>query len=650
MTEASFPAPAASDGATSVAQARVLFFEQGADPAGWLAPHISRSWRRSRPMDGGGAFDAAPMPLVRLQERREQAMRLLDCAMPELDSLAEHAVGNGCVVILSDADGLILNEIGSPEFLPKAERFALMPGVDWSEHSRGTNAIGTALAEREALMVLGGEHYLAQNGALGCAAAPILTGRGEVAGVLDISGETMRVNQHALGLVRMAAQQVAHRLMLAGAQGHLLRFHRRPALLGTAREGLVVVEDGRIVAANQAALAMLGNTWEGLLDRHVEPLLGRGWSRLEHHRGLITLPDGQQIAATVERAPQPGRSGLAGTARPVAPVREVDVAADADTDDVLAPLLRQAVRVLDDGLPVLLSGETGSGKDVFARRLHAAGRRSKGPFVAINCAALPEQLIEAELFGYAEGAFTGARKRGTPGRIREAHGGILFLDEIGDMPLLLQSRLLRVLEERSVSALGGGPAVAVDFDLVCASHRDLAAMVVAGTFRNDLLYRVDGYRVALPALRERADRRALITQLFGELGGRAKRLVLTPAALDRLCAHAWPGNVRELCSVLRTLTALAEAGDRIGVEQLPGRIGAGGLPRPPGASASASTPVSTPVSDLAAQPLAPLADMARDAFDRTLAQCGGQVAEAAALLGVHRSTVYRHLAARRGGG
>lgn len=623
MTEVALPS-------TALERARVLFFEQGGDPADWLAPHISRSWRRSRPMDSDGP-DTAPLPLVRLQERREQAMRLLDCALPELDSLAEHAVGNGCVVILSDASGLILNEIGSPDFLPKAERFALMPGVEWSEHCRGTNAIGTALAEREALMVLGGEHYLAQNGGLGCAAAPILTGRGEVAGVLDISGEAMRVNQHALGLVRMAAQQVEHRLMLAGAQGHLLRFHRRPALLGTAREGLVVVEDGRIVAANPAALVMLGNTWEGLLDRHVEPLLGRGWSRLEHQRGLITLPDGQQIAATVERAERPGRSGLAGSARPAAPAH----ADSPEPADVLAPLLRQAVRVLNEGLPVLLSGETGSGKDVFARRLHAAGRRSQGPFVAINCAALPEHLIEAELFGYDEGAFTGARKRGTPGRIREAHGGILFLDEIGDMPLVLQSRLLRVLEERCVVPLGGGQPVAVDFDLVSASHRDLAAMVVAGSFRNDLLYRVDGYRVALPALRERADRRALIKQLFGELGGRAKQLTLEPAALDRLAADAWPGNVRELCSVLRSLTALADTGDSIGVDRLPVRIGASVLPKPPMVASA---------SNASAQPLA---DMAREAFDQTLEACDGNVAEAAARLGVHRSTVYRHLGRKR---
>jgi transcriptional regulator of acetoin/glycerol metabolism len=188
-----------------VEQARELFFSQGRDPDAWVAPHISRSWRRSRPVDRHTA-DPAPLPMSALRERREQALRLLECAQAELDGLAEHAIGSRCVVILTDASGLILDEIGSPEFLPKAERIALTPGVEWSELSRGTNAIGTALAEREALMVLGGEHYLPQNGALGCAAAPIFTGRGDIAGVFDISGEAVRVNQHALGLVRMAAQ------------------------------------------------------------------------------------------------------------------------------------------------------------------------------------------------------------------------------------------------------------------------------------------------------------------------------------------------------------------------------------------------------------------------------------------------------------
>jgi transcriptional regulator of acetoin/glycerol metabolism len=625
--------------ALELAKAQFLVDGQGAQPL--IAPHISRSWRRCFEVEVV-PLNPVPLALSPLRERREQSMRLLECAQPELDGLTEHALGNGCVVVLCDAQGLILDEIGSPDFLPKAHRVALAPGVEWSEASRGTNAIGTALIERQALMVLGGEHYLAQNAALGCAAAPIFNGRGEIAGLLDISGEAIHVDSHALGLVRMAAQQIEHRMMLTEANGHLLRFHGKPSLLGTSREGLILINDGRIVAANRAALALLGQAWDGLLDQSAEALLGQRWTRLESQSGLLTLPGGQQIAAIVERSVVKGgrfrsaeRSAMAPAAAPL-PVGEPTA-----SPDPTLPLLRQAVRVMNEGLAVLVTGETGSGKEVFARRLHQASRRAKSPFVAVNCAALPDTLIEAELFGYDDGAFTGARRRGMPGRIREAQGGVLFLDEIGDMALALQTRLLRVLEERVVSPLGGGQGVAVDFALICATHRDLDKMVAEGGFRSDLLYRVNGFVVGLPALRDRADRGALIEQLLAQLGGTARRLRLDAAALALLIDYRWPGNVRELVSVLRAVVALAEEGDVVGVDSLPAPIrrsgfaaqaGQGPQPKPPSAA------------DSTAQPLAA---MARSAIDRALLESAGDIGAAARALGVHRSTIYRHLAAQR---
>ena len=613
----------------AVAQARELFFGQGRDPAPWIAPHISRSWQRSRPVDHH-AIDPEPMALALLSERREQAVRLLSCAQPELDGLAEHAVGNGCVVILSDASGLILEEIGSADFLPKAQRIALQPGVEWSEHNRGTNAIGTALAEREALMVLGGEHYLAQNGGLGCAAAPIFTGRGDLAGALDISGETVRVNTHALGLVRMAAQQVEHRMMLAEAGGHVLRFHSRPALIGTAREGLMVIEGGRIVAANRVALDLFGRSWKDLLDLDAETFLGANWPRMEHRRGLLTLPGGRQIATVMER------SGTPGSARPSARHAASPACSDVEVDDV-QPLLHKAVRVLNEGVSVLVNGETGSGKEVFSRRLHAASRRAAGPFVAVDCASLPETLIESELFGYEQGAFTGAKRKGMAGRIREAHGGVLFLDEIAEIPLALQTRLLRVLEERVVTPLGGGQGVAVDFDLICATHGHLPSLVEAGRFRADLMYRVAGFTVALPPLRQRDDRRTLISRLFLEAGGAAKHLRLEADALEALAAWRWPGNVRELRSTLRSIVALADAGDSVTAASLPAHL-AGDQP---------SSPPGQP-QPLAMPQVEPLQTITRHAIDEALKASDHDVAKAARRLGIHRSTIYRHIARQRG--
>jgi transcriptional regulator of acetoin/glycerol metabolism len=306
-----------------------------------------------------------------------------------------------------------------------------------------------------------------------------------------------------------------------------------------------------------------------------------------------------------------------------------------EADDI-QPLLHKAVRVLNEGVSVLVNGETGSGKEVFSRRLHAASRRSAGPFVAVDCASLPETLIESELFGYEEGAFTGAKRKGMAGRIREAHGGVLFLDEIAEIPLPLQTRLLRVLEERVVTPLGGGQGVAVDFDLVCATHGHLPALVEAGRFRADLMYRVAGFTVALPPLHQRGDRHALISRLFLEAGGAAKHLRLESDALEALAAYRWPGNVRELRSTLRAVVALADAGDSVTATMLPAHL-VGAWTSPP----DDATPHALPHTE-------PLMNITRHAIDEALKACDHDVAKAARRLDVHRSTIYRHLARQRG--
>jgi len=611
---------------SELARARQQLLEGALAPDERLAPHIRRSWSRCV----GVAADvppAEPLPRGALSARRDAAELLLRCAQPELDALAEHVVGGGCVVILSDASGLILEEIGCPGFLPKARRIALEPGVDWSETRRGTNAIGTALVERAPVMVLGAEHLLPENASIGCAAAPILSARGDLAGVLDISGESVQIDIHALGLVRMAAAQVEHRMLLqhhrAGHDEELVHFHWRAGFLGTPREGLLSVADGRIVGLNRAAAELMPGGWSTWLDQPVEALFGQRWATLRDRPGLLTR-HGQPTWAVAVDAPR----RTAWRAPPAAPRVAAEAATLAPPPDALAALLARARRVFDAGLSVLISGETGSGKDVFARRLHEGSRRAAKPMVAVNCAAIPETLIEAELFGYEEGAFTGARRGGSSGRIREAHGGVLFLDEIGDMPLSLQARLLRVLETRRVRPLGSGRDQEVDFALVCATHRDLAALAREGGFRDDLLYRLRGYEVHLPPLRERDDRRTLIAMLLRELGAEAQGISLSASALDRLDRHPWPGNVRELAATLRAAVALAEPGAEIQADELPL---AARDERPPPPSSS---------SDAAA---APLSTLTHQAVRRALDEAKGNVAAAARALGIHRSTLYRYI-------
>ncbi len=235
-------------------------------------------------------------------------------------------------------------------------------------------------------------------------------------------------------------------------------------------------------------------------------------------------------------------------------------------DPNLAAQFDTARRVIARRTPVLLCGETGSGKEVFARALHDASPHAAGAFVAINCASLPETLIESELFGYRAGAFTGAQRTGRRGKILQADGGTLFLDEIADMPLELQARLLRVLDERRVTPLGTEETHAVDFQLVSASHHNLPTLVREGRFREDLYYRLAGIEVQLPALRDRSDRRAVIRDVLACEGG--TDAILSPEAERLLMAHAWPGNIRQLGHVLRTAAALSN-GQPITREHLP---------------------------------------------------------------------------------
>ncbi|VFT49889.1 transcriptional regulator [Pseudomonas aeruginosa] len=279
-------------------------------------------------------------------------------------------------------------------------------------------------------------------------------------------------------------------------------------------------------------------------------------------------------------------------------------------------------------MPLLLNGETGSGKEAFAKAVHLAGPRAEQAFVALNCAAIPETLIESELFGYRGGSFTGARKEGMRGKLQQADGGTLFLDEIGDMPLALQTRLLRVLEERRVVPLGGEPED-VDVRLISATHRDLAGLVADGRFREDLYYRLNGMVVSLPPLRERSDREELLDYLLAE-EARGQRIQLDGEVRQGLLAYRWPGNVRQMRTVLRTLVALCEDG-RVGLRDLPADIRQALAALPPAAAAPA-----------------PAASNSLDDAERAalLAALDGQrwhVSRVAEQLGISRNTLYRKL-------
>jgi transcriptional regulator of acetoin/glycerol metabolism len=629
--------------ALALRQARLHLLEHGHCPSGAIDERLTRSWQRSvaaglLPM--GRFNDAGPGTCAELRQQLASQHELLAHSRPVMEFLFEQVRHSQSIVILADDSGTLMHTLGDTHFLGKAERVALSQGVSWHEQHRGTNAIGTALAEISGIEIHGAEHFLERNSFLTCAAAPILSSTGTLMGVLDISGDHRGGHPHTLGLVSAAARMIENRLIAASCSRQLrLHLHPQAEGLGSVAEGLLVLSDeGWIVGANRAALAMLrltaaslGSTpLASLLDLQLDELRLRQRRRPEQisqvhlHDGTLLHVQLQTPRGTASDPVAAGFSSAGSAAQ--------DALACLDTGDLRwRSAAAKTRRILDKPIPLLIQGESGVGKEFFARAAHDSGPRRAAPFVAINCAAIPESLIEAELFGYAPGAFTGARREGSLGRLREAQGGTLFLDEIGDMPLGMQTRLLRVLQERSVTPLGGRP-VAVDFALICATHSKLREEAERGRFRSDLYYRINGLTVQLPALRERTDFRALTQRLLTSLNAQ-RDIALEADLLERLSGHPWPGNLRQFASVLRTASAmLGPDEERIGWRHLADDM------------VEELSVQARPVPAPQTQPQN-LQELSRSAIRLALENGGGNVSQAARSLGISRQTLYRKMQA-----
>lgn len=576
---------------------------------------LRQSWERCQAFSYSLSQEPQDLSQGALRQLLEQQHNLLHHSAAAVHELAVQVRPHHSLVLLCDAQGTVLQQAGDPHFLQRAERVALRAGVSWAEHHRGTNAIGTALFTGQAIRIHGQQHFLPGNRILSCHGAPIRNPYGHIVGVLDISGPADLEHRYALDMARLYARQISRQMLksLCSPQHRLLHLHTDPSLLEGPLSGRLLLEGDTIVAADELAASLLGQDWQKLPGMELDDALELA---RQHQRSaaLHVRPSPTTRPATLARAP-----------------RSQDRLLSDDQQDALEP----ALRAMNMGLSILLSGESGSGKEVLARELHRRHRAQPGPFVAVNCAALPESLIEAELFGYEAGAFTGARRQGYAGKLRQANGGILFLDEIGDMPLTLQSRLLRVLQEREVQALGSEQTHALDFRLISASHQPLEELVRQGRFRADLFFRLQDYICRVPALRERTDLGEHILSELARLSEHHSTPRLHQDALLHLQNYDWPGNYRQLRSVLLQIL----------VQDRPGRIWrAADLPALPQLNPQQTAPAPAH----AAAPIAiPTASNQRErenaALRAALAQHNGNISQAARALGLHRSTVHRRL-------
>ena len=617
----------------TVTQGKTHLHGPGSDPS------IARSWLRClEDYHLDPALSIAPTVLEhgRVLESRERLQQVLHIAGNEMTSLHQQLSGAGHAVLLTDARGVILNCVTAPAERQIFERAGLWLGADWSEACEGTNGIGTCLVERQSLTIHQDEHFRGRHTGLTCSASPVFDPHGELLAVLDVSSARRDVSRqsqfHTMALVNLSAKMIESCYFLRCFDNQwLLRFHLQAESVGLFSEGLLAFDgEGRICAVNQSALNLLGHIRGGLLGKPVEAffdcsldeLLGRASINAAASWPLRTR-DGRKLFAVLR--------GEARRSLPI-PMEPAPKAAPAPRlsgicldDATLQADFRKALRVYERDVPLLINGETGSGKEAFAKAVHHASQRAEKAFVALNCAAIPESLIESELFGYRGGSFTGARKEGMRGKLQQADGGTLFLDEIGDMPLALQTRLLRVLEDRQVVPIGGEPE-AVNVRIISATHRNLLDRVQDGSFREDLYYRLNGLEVALPALRDRSDKSQLLDFLLAEEAHGESVLIDGPAR-EALLGFAWPGNVRQLRNVLRTLAALCEGG-RIGLEDLPAMIRSA---RPAMAQA-----VEEPSEH-------PLEDAERLALLSALELTRWHMTHTAQQLGVSRNTLYRKL-------
>nr|EGQ9117549.1 sigma-54-dependent Fis family transcriptional regulator [Vibrio parahaemolyticus] len=540
-----------------------------------------------------------------LQDRRHQLNFLLETvtqfALPLFNQLFAHSDSR---LILTDADGVIIGSWGQPKFREKLTEIALSSGACWQEKVKGTNAIGTAIIEAKPVSVIGDQHFIQHHRFISCSANPIFDHLGHLIGILDITSEQKKHDFSTQVLVQNMVQQVENQLLNLIPQGHIrVDLACEKGLLNSGWQGIIIAnEDGQILAHNQVASQLLAQ--QNVIGQSLDDILS------------IQSADHPFVFKTKPLTDKKVKS------------RSVTASNDLHYgDSTVEHCWQQANRVIDKDISLLILGETGVGKNEFVKALHKNSQRKTGPLVSVNCGALPKDLVESELFGYVAGAFTGANSKGYQGKIRQAHKGILFLDEIADLPLDAQSRLLHVLQDKTVLPVGSNHSVQVDTQIIAATHKDLDSLVSEGLFRQDLYYRLNGLIIELPRFEERDDKQQLIENIHRRHAESKQQLC--PHLLSLMLSYSWPGNLRELDSLIKVSALMAQGEETLELAHVPTHLSK---------KLSQAQDVAT-----AAEPTLKLRATVEDKLLKTYQANQGNISKTSRMLGVSRNTIYRKL-------
>ena len=504
-----------------------------------------------------------------LKEHQQEAEDLLTTARFGMEDLYRRVNSMGYVLLLTDAKGVTVDFIGDNKVDRELKRAGLAIGSEWSEKNAGTCGVGACIATGEPIIIHQTDHFDMAHSPLSCTAAPIYNPNGALMGVLDVSLLMSPTEKYSQALTLEVVKSCVRRIEVANLiatrkSDWVLRLDSGFEFLGVDPSCAISIgSDGTISGLTHGAQKIiaqtLGSDWkqiDSFIGKPFDDVFEFDFNDLPYLLGAETpgeqaleLRDGKVIFANVQAPSQKKLTNSVG--RTPSALTKIH-----GGDPEMERLTGKAARIVDRQISIILEGETGVGKEFVAKALHEA-RKKKGPFVAINCAALPESLIESELFGYAPNSFTGAHAKGKKGLIEQANGGTLFLDEIGDMPLALQARLLRVLAEREVMAVGATKAAAVDVRVISASHRNLKELVDCGQFREDLYYRLNGVVLSIPTLRDRQDK-SWITRQVATLVSQDFPLKFTKEAETALWKYPWPGNIREMINVFELCVAMSD--------------------------------------------------------------------------------------------